>query len=530
MGTPPGAPELGIPGVEGAAEIGRGGFGVVYRARQDQFDRHVAVKIVPAGALDETGRVRFDRERRAMGVISNHPNIVTVYEAGLAAGRPYIVMEFMDRGSLADRAEREGPQPWHDVVAAVVKVCGGLDAAHRAGVLHRDVKPENILVSAYGEPKLADFGIARVEGGAETRAGGVTASLNHAAPEVLSGAPPSAASDVYGLASSAYALLLGSPPFARTTDATALAVVARVATEDPPDLRRWGVPAAVATVLERAMAKDPAQRTATAAELGRQLQWAQQSLGVPVTEMSVLHGAASAAAGDERPVSFAPAVAPAPPPPAGATVTTPPAPVAPAQWGPAPPATWPPSGGGAWAPPRARSNRGPLVAAGVLGLVALTALAAVLLFRDSDSGGGGGGGGAGPDTSAAPGGGGDLPEADSPDGLGTDLELNRLAEDCFDGDISACDDLYSQSPAASDYEDYGSTCAGRAGPQLGSCSDLFPDPDFAELRQECADGDNGSCDELYRDTPVGSDDEQFGTTCGGRSDEELAGACESTLG
>jgi serine/threonine protein kinase len=99
MGQPPGAPDLGIPGIEGGETIGHGGFGVVYHARQPQFDRDVAVKVIPQGTLDETGRLRFERERRAMGVISNHPNIVTVYDAGLAGARPFIVMEYMSFGS-----------------------------------------------------------------------------------------------------------------------------------------------------------------------------------------------------------------------------------------------------------------------------------------------------------------------------------------------------------------------------------------------------------------------------------------------
>ena len=119
---------------------------------------------------DESARDRFERERMAMGALSSHPNIVTVYGSGFTDDQqPYIVMEFMSRGSLGDRLTKQGAMPWNDAVAATIKVAGALDAAHEAGVLHRDIKPENILVSQYGEPKLGDFGIARIEGANQTR-------------------------------------------------------------------------------------------------------------------------------------------------------------------------------------------------------------------------------------------------------------------------------------------------------------------------------------------------------------------------
>ncbi len=165
-GAGQGAPRpISIAGFEDPVEIGRGGFGVVYKAHQTGFERTVALKILPIAAADESARDRFERERMAMGALSSHPNIVTVYGSGFTDDQqPYIVMEFMSRGSLGDRLAKQGAMPWNDAAAATIKVAGALDAAHEAGVLHRDIKPENILVSQYGEPKLGDFGIARHRG------------------------------------------------------------------------------------------------------------------------------------------------------------------------------------------------------------------------------------------------------------------------------------------------------------------------------------------------------------------------------
>ncbi|MGZ6979453.1 MAG: serine/threonine-protein kinase, partial [Acidimicrobiia bacterium] len=151
-------PYVSVPGYGNLVEIGRGGFGVVYRAEQADVHRVVAIKIL--SGYDEDARRRFDREREAMGILSSHPNIVTVYASGFAGDYPYLVMEYLDRGSVADELAH-GPMSWREAIDIGVKLSGALQAAHSAGILHRDVKPENVLVSAYGEPKLADFGIAR---------------------------------------------------------------------------------------------------------------------------------------------------------------------------------------------------------------------------------------------------------------------------------------------------------------------------------------------------------------------------------
>ncbi len=263
--------DLGIPGLIDAVEIGRGGFAVVYRAMQVDFQREVAVKILTGAHIDDRNRERFDRERRALGALSSHPNIVPVYAAGYTStGHAYLLMPYLTAGSLQDRLDRDGRLPWQDVVRIGGRIAGALDAAHRADVLHRDIKPANILVSAYGEPMLADFGIAQVEG-ARTQTSSITASIAHAAPELLSGRPPSVASDVYALGSTMYALLTGLPAFSRITDDSIIAVFNRIASEPVPDLRWTGVPSGLAAIIERAMAKDPAARHPSAADLARAL-------------------------------------------------------------------------------------------------------------------------------------------------------------------------------------------------------------------------------------------------------------------
>jgi serine/threonine-protein kinase PknK len=278
--------DLGISGYEGARELARGGFGVVYKARQPMFDRTVAIKVLTGASLDERMKERFERECQAMGALSGHPNIVTIYESGYTTeGRPYMVMELMAKGALSDALSRRGSLPWQEAVDVGVKLAGGLEAAHRAGVLHRDLKPENVLISQYNESKLADFGIARVQGGVETRTGVVTASIMHAPPEILTGQRPSVAADVYSLGSTIYTLIAGAPAFFRETDESLIPTYTRISMEAPPDLRARGVPDPVARVLETALAKDPSYRYQTAADFGRALQEAQAACGITPTPL-----------------------------------------------------------------------------------------------------------------------------------------------------------------------------------------------------------------------------------------------------
>lgn len=229
----------------------------------------MAVKVLRAAAADEQARLRFQRECHALGAVSNHPNIVAVHESGFTPddGRAYLVMELCPAGSLADRIRAEGPLPADEVVVVGRKIGAALAVAHQAGVVHRDVKPANILVTAFGAPALADFGIARVEGGQHTATGTVTASFAHAAPEVLTGESPSPASDLYSLGSTLFALFAGYPPHVRASDESAWALVHRVVNDPLPDLSTLGMPEPLATVVRVATDKDPANRYTDADEL-----------------------------------------------------------------------------------------------------------------------------------------------------------------------------------------------------------------------------------------------------------------------
>ena len=279
---PPPTLDIGIPGVIDAVEIGRGGFAVVYRGHRQSYDQTVAVKVL-AAALDASSRQRFDREVRAMGALFGHPHIVGIISAGYTIGdRPYIVMEDMTGGSLADALRTRGTYSWQEATEIGAGLASALEAAHSAHVLHGDVKPENVLYSRYGAPKLGDFGLAALIEGPETRSTAVMVSVAHAAPEVLDGAPRTPGTDVYALASTIMTLILGRPPFARTPGEAPAAIFKRISTDPPPDLRAMGVPEGVCRVLERAMAKTPDARYSSASAFRADLERARQAALSPV--------------------------------------------------------------------------------------------------------------------------------------------------------------------------------------------------------------------------------------------------------
>ncbi|MEV6218081.1 protein kinase [Nocardia sp. NPDC051833] len=273
------AAELTAEGFEDAEEIGRGGFGVVYRCAQPDLDRVVAVKVLTA-ELDPDGLQRFVREQQAMGRLSGHPHIVAVFQAGTTrGGHPYLVMPYHARGSLEQRIHSVGPLDWAATLRLGVKMAGALETAHRAGILHRDVKPSNILLSEYNEPELTDFGIARIQGGFHTTTGVVTGSPAFAAPEVLRGAQATAAADVYGLGATLFCALTGHVAYERRVGEQVLSQFLRVSAQPGPDLTDQDVPDEVRAVIEHAMAADPADRPGSAAALGAELQAAQRSTG-----------------------------------------------------------------------------------------------------------------------------------------------------------------------------------------------------------------------------------------------------------
>lgn len=276
--------ELRAVGFDEAEEIGRGGFGIVYRCTQVGLDRTVAVKVLTA-ELDEN-RERFLREQRAMGRLTGHPNIVSVLQVGETdSGYPYLVMQYHRQGSLEVRIRRFNLLPPEEVLRLGIKMAAALETAHRLGIVHRDVKPANILVTDYGEPALSDFGIAHIASGFKTAAGTFTGSPAFTAPEILSGDPPSRSSDVYGLGATLFAALTGHAAFERRSGEQLVAQFLRIASESAPDLRDSGIPDDVSAVVERAMSREPSDRPSALA-LGEELQQVQSARGLPVDEMA----------------------------------------------------------------------------------------------------------------------------------------------------------------------------------------------------------------------------------------------------
>jgi serine/threonine-protein kinase PknK len=295
---PSAAAELGGTGFDDAQEIGRGGFGVVYRCTQADLDRTVAVKILTV-ELDEENRARFFREQRAMGRLTGHPNIVNILQVGAtASGRPYIVLPYHPQDSLDARIRRDGPLTLEQVLRLGVKMAGAVETAHRLGILHRDVKPANILLTDYGEPELADFGIAHITGGFQTATGAVTGSPAYTAPEVLAGDPPSPAADVYGLGATLFSALTGHAAFERHSGEQVVAQFLRITSQPVPDLREQGIPEDVSDTIARAMSHEPGQRPAGAADFGEELRGLQRDHGFPVDEMALR--AEPAAQGNDR--------------------------------------------------------------------------------------------------------------------------------------------------------------------------------------------------------------------------------------
>jgi len=245
--------------------VARGAMGDIYRATDSTLDRVVAVKLLAEPYVaDESARRRFEREARAAARVSGEPNIVTIYDVGDVDGRPYIVMEYVDGGSLEERL-RDGPQTPASSRRWLEQAGSALDYAHANGVVHRDVKPGNLLLDRGGSVHVADFGIASAAWlPSLTAAGTVLGTAGYLAPEQALGRPTSAASDRYALAVVAYELLTGGRPFAR--ESPTAEAQAHVSEPVPPASRRGGLPAALDDVFERALAKSPEDRYATCAE------------------------------------------------------------------------------------------------------------------------------------------------------------------------------------------------------------------------------------------------------------------------
>src|SRR5262245_14766721 len=277
--------ELDAEGYQDAEPVGRGGFGVVYRWQQPSLDRVVAIKVL-SSEQDDLDLEHFDREQRAMGRVSGHPNIVPVLHSGFTfTGRPYIVMPYHSRDTLGSWIKGHGPLPVNEALTIGVRLAGALETAHRAGVLHRDVKPPNVLLTNYGEPQLSDFGIARIAGSRETASNILVGSPSYTAPELFEGRGASVAADIYGLAATVFTLLSGEPPFVFRSGENPIAFARRVLEGPIPDLRTKGVPDPVASALEAGLATDPARRPSSAAAFGEILRAAGAQVGLSIADV-----------------------------------------------------------------------------------------------------------------------------------------------------------------------------------------------------------------------------------------------------
>ena len=262
-----------------AEEIGRGGMAVVYRARDARLDRWVALKVLsPEFARDEAFRQRFIRESRAAAGV-DHPNIIPIFDAGEADGVLFIAMRYVSGQDVHSLLHRAGPLPAPRAIGIITQVAAALDAAHECGLVHRDVKPANMLLGGLAENStgdhvyLSDFGISKAAHATSslTLTGQVLGTLNYLAPEQVEGRTVDGRADGYALACAAFEMLAGSPPFRRDEN---LAVMWAQVSAPPPPLtqHRPDLPPAADRVMAKALAKSPADRYQTCLAFAAALQ------------------------------------------------------------------------------------------------------------------------------------------------------------------------------------------------------------------------------------------------------------------
>ena len=283
--TPQAPPEL--PGFTYVDVLGSGGFADVYLYEQHLPKRRVAVKVLLTERMSSGSVAEFTAEANVMAMLSTHPAIVTIYQAGVAGdGRPYLVMEYCPKPNLQVRYRRE-PFSIAESLRVGVQVAAAVETAHRAGVLHRDIKPANILVTEYNRPALTDFGIASTTSAAAESAG---LSIPWSPPESFADVPRSEVrSDVYALGATVYTLLAGRSPFEQPGRRnTAAELIQRIETAPLPPLDRPDVPASLHAVLARAMAKSVTDRYENALAFARALQKVQIELSHSVTPIDIL--------------------------------------------------------------------------------------------------------------------------------------------------------------------------------------------------------------------------------------------------
>ncbi|WP_157561002.1 serine/threonine-protein kinase [Humibacter albus] len=276
-----------LPGFSYVRALGSGGFADVFLYEQNMPRRQVAVKVLLSEVVTPEIRAMFQAEANLMAQLSSHPAVLTVYQASVASdGRPYLVMELC--APTLNQRYRADPLSVAEALSIGVKIAGALETAHRAGVLHRDVKPSNILTTVYGHPVLSDFGIAATVGDVQAT-GSVGMSIPWSAPEVLTDdTTGTVASEVWALGATVYSLIAGRSPFeVPGTDNSSAQLMSRIQRAKPEQIGRDDVPARLEAVLSRAMSKKPEARQASALEFARDLQSVETELGFTATPADI---------------------------------------------------------------------------------------------------------------------------------------------------------------------------------------------------------------------------------------------------
>jgi serine/threonine-protein kinase len=341
--------------------LGRGGMGEVRRAHDRRLARDVAVKVLSgAAAANNESYSRFEYEARAAAALV-HPNVVRVYDFGQDGDRVYLVMELLSGRTLADEI-KEGPVAPERVVAVASDVLAGLAAAHARGIVHRDIKPGNVLFDEHGQAKLGDFGVATSGGQNLTQTGLVVGTPAYVAPERLDGATATPRSDIYAVGVMCYEAMSGVKPFSGDTP---IAMAVAIERGQPAHLKQRcpDAPAALCDVVMRAMHRDPAQRFANADEFAAALRASlrddgERTMETPVTAIPVYDATQAVPRAD---ATRALPRTPAAPPPARPVAVAP--------------------------PPRRRGPSGALIGALLVVVLIAAAVAAVLVMRDDDNGG-----------------------------------------------------------------------------------------------------------------------------------------------
>jgi serine/threonine protein kinase len=314
-----------LDGFEIGDSIGSGGFGEVWAARQIGIDRPVAIKVGHAPLSEAKDQLRFERECKALGRLSTHPNIVTVYTSGtLDDGRPYLVLEYVDGGTLAEWSKAHTATE-DQLIAIANDLAAAVEAAHSEGILHRDLKPENVLLRTTGEAVLGDFGIAQLQDGLRTATGSVTASVAYAAPEVLGGTRASEQADVYGIGICLLAAATQRTPFTEPSDESLHPVLTRVLSSRPPQLQELGFSDELNALVQSMLALAEVSSLRRSTPEGTRLSPTSTLSRIPVADRATeaLSSSADTAPAPPSPAPTTPSASPPSAPPPSAVPPTP---------------------------------------------------------------------------------------------------------------------------------------------------------------------------------------------------------------